>query len=105
MAELKEKKFGYAVVPPCPPCPPHPLPPFPPGPIPPGMTVHDWVQYINNYVDVRARQIYNKLKDELDIGSTEKVHNKLLLKDINNGKTYEVFMKDGILCSDEYIPD
>jgi len=51
MAELKEKKFGYVV------CPPHHhcIPPCPPGPIPPGMTVKDWTEYINSYIDVRAR--------------------------------------------------
>ena len=52
-AELKEKKFGYVVQPP--PCPHHhPFPP-PPGPIPPGMTMQDWMTYINSYIDVRAR--------------------------------------------------
>ena len=59
MSELQEKKFGYVVHPPhhhcVPPCPP-------PGPIPPGMSVKDWTDYINSYIDVRARQIYDKLK-------------------------------------------
>lgn len=63
MAELKEKKFGYVVQPPPPP--PCPLPHFPikaPFPIPPGMNVQDWTLYINSYIDVRARQLYDKLK-------------------------------------------
>ena len=88
MAELKEKKFGYVVQPPFPPPPPPPKPypfPPPPRPLPPGMTVADWTAYINSYIDVRARQLYDKLKglvtkagvqevtyEEADIGSDTK---------------------------------
>ena len=68
-SDLKEKKFGYVVQPPPCPCPhPHPFPP-PPGPIPPGMTVQDWLTYINSYIDLRARQLYDKLKDLKPQGS------------------------------------
>ena len=68
-SDLKEKKFGYVVQPPPCPCPhPHPFPP-PPGPIPPGMTVQDWMTYINSYIDLRARQLYDKLKDLKPQGS------------------------------------
>jgi hypothetical protein len=63
-AELKEKKFGYVVHPPYhPPCPP------PPPPCPPGMSMTDWIAYINSYIDVRARQLYDKLKDLYTGGS------------------------------------
>ena len=69
MSELQEKKFGYVVHPPhhhcVPPCPP-------PGPIPPGMSVKDWTDYINSYIDVRARQIYDKLKGLVPGGGGEK---------------------------------
>ena len=57
MSEMQEKKFGYVVHPPH-----HHCFPPPPGPIPPGMSVKDWTDYINSYIDVRARQIYDKLK-------------------------------------------
>ena len=59
MAELKPKKFGYVVHPP----PPPPAYVFPtPPPPPPGMSMTDWIAYINSYIDVRARQLYDKLK-------------------------------------------
>lgn len=72
MAELKEKKFGYVVNPPpgphkhiIPHIPGNPFmqPPPPPVPLPPGMTMQDWMAYINSYIDVRARQLYDRLKD------------------------------------------
>ena len=90
-AELKEKKFGYVVEQPS--CPHHPPFPPPPGPIPPGMTVADWTNYINSYIDVRARQLYDKLKDK------DVVKDFILLKDQKDDKVYEVYIYDGALHS------
>lgn len=103
-AELKEKKFGYVVEQPS--CPHHPPFPPPPGPIPPGMTVADWTNYINSYIDVRARQLYEKLKKLISEGSvpgegeTSEPKTYILLKDINNpNDIYKVYIQDGNLCS------
>lgn len=71
MAELKEKKFGYVVQPPC----PH-HPPFPPPP--PGVTVQDLMTYINQYVDVRAKQIYNKLIEKFPGGDMETIKTQII---------------------------
>ena len=60
MADLKEKKFGFVVQKHHPHC--HPCPPPFPGSIPPGINMQDWINYINSYIDVRARQMYEKLK-------------------------------------------
>ncbi len=90
---LKERKFGYAVLPP-PPHPPCPHPPHPPHHcIPAGMTVRDWINYINSYIDVRARQLYDKLKDK------DVVKDFILLKDQKDDKVYEVYIYDGALHS------
>lgn len=72
MAELKEKKFGYVVQPPC----PGHHPPFPPPP--PGVTVQDLMTYINQYVDVRAKQIYNKLIEKFPGGDMETIKTQIL---------------------------
>lgn len=72
MAEQTERKFGYMIPPPhdCN-CvqPPH-------GCVQPphGCATHhevsmaDWMHYINSYIDVRARQIYDKLKGQIGTG-------------------------------------
>lgn len=45
MEDLKERKFGFMPPPPPPPqCPTH-------G----GISMGDWMKYINTYIDVRAR--------------------------------------------------
>ena len=101
-AELKEKKFGYVVQPPPPPhC--HHHPPFH-GAIPPGMTVEDWTTYINSYIDVRARQLYDKLKDLYSSGgvvvdTTERAHNFILLKDEIDGTVHRITIRNGVLSS------
>lgn len=62
MSDLKEKKFGYIVN--NQPCPGHFHPPYPPMPPPiPGVTMKDLIQYVNSYIDVRAKQIYEKIKE------------------------------------------
>ena len=98
MAELKEKKFGYVV------CPPHHhcIPPCPPGPIPQGMTVKDWTEYINSYIDVRARQIYDKLKNQLPSGGGGSgPYNEIELRDIETGEIYKLYISDGTLYTDK----
>lgn len=42
-------------------------------PIPPGISTHDWIQYINSYIDIRARQIYDKLKEAGKVDGVSKV--------------------------------
>jgi hypothetical protein len=114
MADLKEKKFGYVVQPPPPPhIHPHPhphpfLPPLPPGPVPPGMTVQDWMTYINSYIDVRARQLYDKLKSlySQQLGnSDDDIHNYILFRDQGNNKIYKLFMYNGSVHTDEHTVD
>ena len=109
MAEQTEKKFGYVVNPPKPPCPPIP-PPFPPRPlppIPPGMNVRDWLAYINSYVDVRARQLYDKLKKLIsDIGTKDNVpRDAIFLRDVSTSQVYKVYMQNGVLVSRPATPD
>lgn len=66
--ELKPKKFGYVVHP----LPPHPpMPPLPPPP--PGISMADWISYINSYIDVRARQLYDKLKSLVQQAGVQRV--------------------------------
>ena len=59
MAEMTERSFGYTCCPPpnhsCTPC---------------HITTGDWMQYINAYMDVRARQIYDKLKGMIGTGGS-----------------------------------
>ena len=98
--------MGYAIkpnLPPYPPCRPYPPPP-PPNPIPPGLTVQDWMMYINSYIDVRARQLYDKLRD-LYTKQDEKAKDYVLLKGVDDGKTYKVYIEEGELQSEEYEPD
>lgn len=59
MAEMTERKFGYM-----PPPPPHQCPHD--GHI----SMGEWMQYINAYIDVRARQIYDKLKGQIGTGGS-----------------------------------
>lgn len=82
MAELKPKKFGYVVHPPHPPAFNAPYPPPPPPP--PGISTTDWIAYINSYIDVRARQLYDKLKSlyqQKIEENDEKVHQFILFAD------------------------
>lgn len=93
MSELQEKKFGYVVHPPhhhcIPPCPP-------PGPIPPGMSVKDWTDYINSYIDVRARQIYDKLKNMVPGGGEKTTVTYTWSPEIDdNDKTVGTLKVDG----------
>ena len=59
MAEMTERSFGYTCCQPpnhsCNPC---------------YITTGDWIQYINAYMDVRARQIYDKLKGMIGTGGS-----------------------------------
>ena len=105
-AKKSSSNMGYAIkpnLPPYPPCRPYPPPP-PPGPIPPGLTVQDWMMYINSYIDVRARQLYDKLK-ELYSKQDEKAKDYVLLKDVETEKIYKVYVKNAELETDEYNPE
>lgn len=92
MAEMTERSFGYTC------CPP-PNHSCTPGHI----TTGDWMQYINAYMDVRARQIYEKLKGMIGTGGSDNITGDyLILKDQNNpNKKYKVFIVDGTICSEE----
>lgn len=94
------------------------------------VTMGDWMQYINTYIDVRARQIYDKLKGLIPGGGGEvnriiagdnvtvspssgkgdvtisvevedKIKDNILMKDSSTGKVYKVFIKDNVICTDE----
>ena len=101
--EMTEKKFGYVVNPPKPPMPPCPPPPpvRPLPPIPPGFAVRDWLAYINSYVDVRARQLYDKLKKLIsDIDKKDNVaRDAIFLRDTTTQIVYKVYMENGIMKS------
>ena len=103
MSDLKEKKFGFVVHPPHPmPCNPYPFPCPVPGPIPPGIHTQDWLSYINSYIDVRARQMYEKLKEQLNKPSTppsvdNPIRDYVLLKEKYTNKVYMVWIEDGVL--------
>ena len=92
MAEMTERSFGYTC------CPP-PNHSCTPGHI----TTGDWMQYINAYMDVRARQIYEKLKGMIGTGGSDNITGDyLILKDQNNlNKKYKGCMGDGTICSEE----
>lgn len=62
MAEMTERSFGYAC------CPPQSYPHHSCNPC--YITTGDWIQYINAYMDVRARQIYDKLKGMIGTGGS-----------------------------------
>lgn len=56
---MTDRSFGYTC---CPPVPQHYC-------VPGHITTSDWMQYINAYMDVRARQIYDKLKGQIGTGT------------------------------------
>lgn len=60
MDEMTNRSFGYTG---CQPQHPHQCTPN-------HITTQDWMQYINTYIDLRARQIYDKLKGQIGDGST-----------------------------------
>ena len=106
--DLTEKQFGYVVPPVC--HHHHPIPPPPPPPAPPpGISMQDWMNYINAYIDVRARQMYEKLKELIGQGggSTPDVKNTVFpyIK-LQRGKgtvsgIVDVYVdENGTLCSD-----
>ena len=75
---------------------------FPPAP--PGFTVKDWVAYINSYIDVRARQLYDKLKglysQQID-DATKVVHDYVLLKDQATGQIKKLYISNDNLFTDD----
>jgi hypothetical protein len=104
MAQLKPKKFGYVVQPPPPPqfnasCPAMPAPP-------PGISTSDWIAYINSYIDVRARQLYDKLKglyqQVVSDSDDNTIHNHILLRDLTTGETKKVYISNDELFSETY---
>ena len=73
-------------------------------PTPPGFTVKDWVAYINSYIDVRARQLYDKLKGMYNqkIDENDGVeHNYVLLKDQKTGEIKKLFISGDILYTED----
>ena len=72
-------------------------------PTPPGFTVKDWVAYINSYIDVRARQLYDKLKGlyTQQVDSDSIVHDYILLKDQVTGEVKRLFIaNDNVFTED-----
>ena len=62
--------------------------------------------YINSYIDVRARQLYDKLKElysTVNGISDDTVHEYVLLRDqIDRGKVYKLYMYNGSICTEEF---
>ena len=55
------------------------------------------MMYINSYIDVRARQLYDKLKELYSKHDETNVRDYILLKGKDDGKTYKVYIENGIL--------
>lgn len=116
MSEMNEKSFSC-----CPP--PHQCPSH--G----NISMSDWMQYINTYIDVRARQIYDKLKGLIPGvggGVTKIIAGKnitispssgigdvvinaevgsdikdwIVLRDQLTSVNYKVFIEDGTICTE-----
>lgn len=69
--------------------------------IPPGFTVNDWTQYINTFIDVRIRGLYQKL---LKCLPTERTN--VLLKDqADPTRIYKMFIQNGAICTEEVSPE
>lgn len=117
MSDMNERNLGC-----CPPphqCAPHGI-----------VTMGDWMQYINTYIDVRARQIYDKLKALIPSGGQyvnriiagknitispsdgigevtinaeveDKIKDYILIKDRLTGKIYKLFMDNNTICTDD----
>lgn len=69
--------------------------------VPPGFTVNDWTQYINTFIDVRIRGLYQKL---LKCLPTERTN--VLLKDqADPSRTYRLFIQQGEICTEEVPPE
>lgn len=99
-------------------CPPVAFPPPPPPPphVCPThgfLSPNDWMRYINQYIDVRARQIYDKLKalikkQETPVDDSEKTFDRILLRDEVDGKVYMLTTRNGVLCTrqiSETVPE
>lgn len=67
--------------------------------------MQDWINYINSYIDVRARQMYEKLKG-LVVNPPTPVDNPvkdyILLRDKTNSEVHVLFIKDGSVHSQLY---
>ena len=77
-------------------------------PTPPGFTVKDWVAYINSYIDVRARQLYEKLKGKYQqkIDDTDGiVHQFLLLEDQATHKVKRLWIENDNLFTEDCDDD
>ena len=67
------------------------------------------MQYIDSYMDVRARQIYDKLKSLLvstnNGGSSSSdgsiIKDAIYIKDAATEKIYKVYIEDGNICHEE----
>ena len=95
--------------PPCPPpCPipgPHPLPP--PCPHSHGKIFQGCIAYINAYIDVRVRQLYQLLKGIIQKISSQYCGpwNYIILRDSKDGSLHRVQVIDGILHSEPISED
>ena len=94
------------------------------------VTMGEWMHYINTYIDVRARQIYDKLKALIPTSSgvvnkiiagdnitvtpesgqgtvtinakdEDKIKDFILIRDKTTNKIYKVFMSDNVICTEE----
>ena len=69
--------------------------------IPPGFTVNDWTQYINTYIDVRIRGLYDRLVKCLP---TERM--RVLLRDqADLTRIFKLFIQQGVICTEEVQAD
>ena len=75
-SDLKPKKFGYVVQPP-PPVNCHHHPPVM------AFTVDDVVDYVNKYVDVRVKQLYGKVQDNIEDKIDVKRLKNVVLEQVN----------------------
>lgn len=71
----------------------------------------DHMEFLTQYLDVRARQIYQKLKDQVremtqlseealnHLGSDDVVRKYVVLEDQTNGLKYRLFLADGVIST------
>ena len=66
------------------------------------------IAYINSYIDIRAKQLYAKIKEYVYkvAGKYNGPWDNIVLSDVNDPDSkYRVYVKDGNLMSDKLVED
>ena len=98
---VNQGQSNYNCPPMPPPC-PHPLPPPTPCPYPHGKIFQGCLAYINSDIDIRAKQLFAKLKQYIYsiVGKYNGPWDEIKIRDVNHPENvYSVFIEDGNLRS------